>query len=91
MSIDENIELIPKKKYIAFKSQRDFIDILPQKNKIKFWLNLMKGQLNDLNSLARDVSNVGHWGNGDYEFSFSKSEELPSLLLLIKQSYEKNS
>ena len=34
--------------------------ILPQKNKIKFWLNLSKGQLKDPNNLARDVSKIGH-------------------------------
>ncbi|MBU1245407.1 MAG: DUF5655 domain-containing protein [Nanoarchaeota archaeon] len=90
LSIDENIEVIPKKKYIAFKSDRNFVDILPQKSKIKFWLNLSKGQLKDVDSIARDVSSVGHWGNGDYEVSFSNSEELPVLLSLIKQSYEKN-
>jgi predicted transport protein len=90
LSIDENIEVIPKKKYIAFKADRNFVDILPQKSKIKFWLNLTKGQLKDIDSITRDVSNVGHWGNGDYEVSFSNSEELPVLLSLIKQSYEKN-
>lgn len=90
LSIDENIEVIPKKKYIAFKADRNFVDILPQKNKIKFWLNLSKGQLKDIDSIARDVSKVGHWGNGDYEVSFSNSEELPVLLSLIRQSYEKN-
>jgi len=90
LSIDENIEVIPKKKYVAFKADRNFVDILPQKSKIKFWLNLSKGQLKDIDSITRDVSNVGHWGNGDYEVSFSNSEELPFLLSLIKQSYEKN-
>ncbi|MFH1591446.1 MAG: DUF5655 domain-containing protein [archaeon] len=90
LSIDENIEVISKKKYIAFKADRNFVDLLPQKNKIKFWLNLSKGQLKDIDSITRDVSNVGHWGNGDYEVSFSNSEELPVLLSLIKQSYEKN-
>lgn len=90
LSIDENIEMIPKKKYIAFKSNKNFVDVLPQKKKIKFWLNLSKGQLKDINSIARDVSNVGHWGNGDYEVSFSNSEELLVVLSLIKQSYEKN-
>lgn len=91
LSIDENVEVIPKKKYIAFKAERNFVDVLPQKNKIKFWLNLSKGQLKDAESIARDVSDVGHWGNGDYEVSFSNSDELPVLLSLIKQSYEKNS
>ncbi|MBU0460089.1 MAG: hypothetical protein KJ771_04740 [Nanoarchaeota archaeon] len=91
LTIDENIEVIPKKKYIAFKSQRNFIDILPQKNQIKFWLNLNKGQLDDSKEVARDISNIGHWGNGDYEIIFSSIEDLPYLITLIKQSYDKNS
>lgn len=91
LSIDDSVELIPKKKYIAFKAERNFIDILPQKNKIKLWLNLSKGELSDPNKFARDVSEVGHWGNGDYEIHLSHSEELSYLLTLVKQSYEKNS
>jgi len=91
IALDESIESIPKKKYIAFKSQRNFVDILPQKNKIKFWLNLNKGQLNDPKAIARDVSKVGHWGNGDYEIHLSSADELPDLIALIKQSYDKNS
>jgi predicted transport protein len=41
--------------------------------------------------IARDVSNKGHWGNGDYEINFSNGDELPYLMTLIKQSYEENS
>ncbi len=91
LSIDDSVEVIPKKKYIAFKAERNFIDILPQKKKIKLWLNLSMGQLNDPKKISRDVSGVGHWGNGDYEMHLSTSEELLYLLTLIKQSYEKNS
>ena len=91
LSIDDNIEIVPKKKYIAFKSQRNFVDIRPQKNQIKIWLNLTKGQLNDTSGIMRDVSNVGHWGNGDYELVFSSKDNLHYIMTLIKQSYEKNS
>jgi predicted transport protein len=91
LSVDNSIEIIPKKKYIAFKSERNFIDVLPQKNKIKAWLNLSKGKLNDPNKIVRDVSEIGHWGNGDYEVHLSSSDEIPYLLSLIKQSYESNS
>ncbi len=91
LSIGNSVEVIPKKKYIAFKAERNFIDVLPQKNKIKIWLNLSRGQLNDPNKFTRDVSEVGHWGNGDYEMHLSTSDELSYLFTLIKQSYEKNS
>ena len=29
---------------------------------------MKKGNLNDPNKLTRDVSSVGHWGNGDYNY-----------------------
>ncbi|NCC71054.1 hypothetical protein EOM09_05725 [bacterium] len=90
MLFNEKIDVVPKKHYIAFKIEKNFVDILPQKNKIKLWLNLSKGKLKDINSITRDVSNVGHWGNGDYEISFSKSNELPIIISLIKQSYDIN-
>ncbi|MFZ3168718.1 MAG: DUF5655 domain-containing protein [Candidatus Methanoperedens sp.] len=91
LAIDENIKVIPRGNYIGFDSQRNFVGILPQKRKLKIWLNLGKGQLNDPNKIARDVSNLGHWGNGDYEINFSPGDELLYLMTLIKQSYEKNS
>lgn len=90
LNFDEKIEVIPKKKYIAFKASSNFIDVLPQKNKIKFWLNMPKGNLKDPYKLGRDVSEIGHWGNGDYEFSINSSADFINIMPLIKQSYERN-
>ena len=90
LSLDDKIEVVPKKKYIAFKASSNIIDVLPQKEKIKFWLNIPKGKLNDPNNISRDVSEIGHWGNGDYEFSINSSSDFINLMPLIKQSYEIN-
>jgi len=90
LSLDDKIEVVPKKKYIAFKASSNIIDVLPQKEKIKFWLNIPKGKLNDPNNISRDVSKIGHWGNGDYEFSINSSSDFINLMPLIKQSYEIN-
>ncbi|MGH9953361.1 MAG: hypothetical protein ACRD5J_17215 [Nitrososphaeraceae archaeon] len=51
---------------------------------------MKKGTLNDLKNMTRDVSNVGHWGNGDYEVKISKPTDIGYLLSLIRQSYDKN-
>lgn len=59
LSLGDKIEVVPKKKYIAFKASSNFIDVLPQKSKIKFWLNIPKGELNDHYNISRDVSEVG--------------------------------
>lgn len=89
LNLDE-LELKPKKKYIAFVSGSNVVDIHIQKNALKMWLNLQQGDLDDPKEIARDVSSVGHWGNGDYEIVMRTDEELEYILSLIKQSLKKN-
>jgi predicted transport protein len=91
LSIDDNIRVEPKKHYIAFITKTNFTDIEIHKKELKIYLNLKKGSLNDNKNLASDVSNVGHWGNGDYMVRVNNNTDLDYLLTLIKQSYEKNS
>ena len=89
LNLDE-LEVKPKKKYIAFVSGSNVVDIHIQKNALKMWLNLQQGDLNDPKEIARDVSSVGHWGNGDYEIVMRTDEEMEYILSLINQSLKKN-
>ena len=89
LNLDE-LEVKPKKKYIAFVSGSNVVDIHIQKNALKMWLNLQQGDLDDPKEIARDVSSVGHWGNGDYEIVIRTDEEMEYILSLIKQSLKKN-
>lgn len=50
-----------------------------------------KGEFDDPKSMTRDVSEVGHWGNGDYQELGESSEKLDYLMTLTKQSYSKHS
>jgi predicted transport protein len=43
-----------------------------------------------LQKIARDISNIGHWGNGDYEVKFRESNDIGYILSLVRQSYEVN-
>jgi len=86
-----DIQLKATKKYIAFQSNRNVVDIVIQKRVIKLWINLKKGTLDDPKELMRDVSNIGHWGNGEYEASITFDTDIDYLLSLIRQSYIKNS
>jgi predicted transport protein len=47
--------------------------------------------LDDPKKMARDVSEVGHWGNGDYQVLVESNEEFDYLMTLIKQSFAKHS
>lgn len=51
---------------------------------------MRKGELNYPMGKARDVSKIGHWGNGDYEISVDTATDLDYVMYLIKQSYERN-
>jgi predicted transport protein len=91
LSLGDNIEVRPRKLYIGFVAGTNFVDVRPQKSHLKLWINLPKGALDDPKKMVRDVSDVGHWGNGDYQVIVESSEKLDYLMTLIKQSYSKHS
>ena len=86
----DNIEIKPTKLYVAFVADSNVVDVQIQHNRLKMWLNLAKGDLDDPKNLTRDVSNVGHWGNGHYELKIDDDENLEYVVSLIKQSLKKN-
>lgn len=86
----DGIDIKPNKKYIAFISGSNIVDITIQKKALKMWINLYKGELDDAKGISRDVANIGHWGNGDYEIQIKDDENLEYIMSLIKQSYKKN-
>ena len=51
---------------------------------------MKKGTLNDPQNVSRDVTTVGHHGNGDYELTLKDSSNLGHVLSLIRQSYDRN-
>jgi predicted transport protein len=86
----DNLEVKPKKYYIAFVATFNVVDICIQRTGLKIWLNLAKGQLDDPKGICRDVSKTGHWGNGDYELSMQSDEDLEYIMSLVKQSIKAN-
>lgn len=93
LSLDESIIEEAKAKYIAYKTSTNFTDIHLQQSGVKIYLNVKSGQLNDPQSLARDLTKpkpVGHWGNGNYEVKLEKESDLEKVFALIKQSYDLN-
>ena len=91
MALDDSIVEESKAKYIAFKLSTNFVDVTIYKNSLKLFLNMHKGELNDPQGIARDVSEIGHWGNGDYEIVIKDKSEIDYVFDLIKQSYQYNS
>jgi len=91
LNFGDDISLNPRKHFIGFKTQGNtFCDIVFLNKGLKIFLNLKSGELEDLKGIARDVSNIGHWGNGAYEIKINNSDEIEYVLSLIKQAYKKN-
>ncbi|MCB0751129.1 MAG: hypothetical protein KDC52_06625 [Ignavibacteriae bacterium] len=91
INLDDNISYQAKKQTIGFKIENNiFCDVVILAKSLKIYLNLKSGDLKDEKNLARDVSNVGHWGNGSYEIKMKDTEDLEYILSLIKQSLKLN-
>ncbi len=90
LELGDSITIKPRKQYIGYKGRTNFCDIVIQQKKLVLSLNVRKGELDDPKNITRDVSNRGHWGNGDYEIHFSDETQINYILDLIQQSYEKN-
>lgn len=87
LNIADDITIKPRKLYIAYIRKTNFCDINVQKNQIKIWLNIEKGKLSDSKEIARDVSRIGHHGNGDYEITINSDSDIEYVVSLIRQSY----
>ena len=85
LNLTDGIEILPQKYYIAFKKGSNISDIEIQKKSLKIFINAKKGTLDDPKGLVKDVSNIGHRGNGDYQIQIENDKDLEYIMSLIKQ------
>ncbi|ABW68042.1 GmrSD restriction endonuclease domain-containing protein [Desulfosudis oleivorans] len=77
------------KLYVAYKAETNFVDVVPQAKRLRLSLNMPFADITDPRGICKDVSGLGRWGNGDVEVGFSSMEELPYLMGLVRQSFER--
>ncbi len=77
------------KLYIAYKAETNFVDVEPQSRRLRLSLNMSFHEIQDPKGLCKDVTNLGRWGNGDVEVGLSSLAELPYVIGLVRQSFEK--
>lgn len=86
LALSPDLEITPQKLYIAFKrGKNNIVSIHLQNKSLKMWINAKKGFLDDPKNITKDVSQLGHWGTGDYEIIVSDSKYLEYIMSLIKQ------
>jgi predicted transport protein len=89
MSLDPCVSQEFLKHYVAFKAETNFMDIVPQAKRLMVMLNMSFSELDDPKKMAKDVTKIGRWGNGDVEVPFESLQELPYVIGLVRQSLER--
>ncbi len=89
MNIDSSVYEEYKKLYIAYKSSTNFVDIVPQKSRLRLSLNIPFSIIIDPKGYCKDITDLGRWGNGDVEVSFENINQLDDVMELIEQAFDK--
>jgi predicted transport protein len=89
MNIDSSVNEEFKKLYIAYKSVTNFVDVVPQKSRLRLSLNMAYPDIIDPKGLCKDVSGLGRWGNGDVEIGLSNVNQLDDVMELVQQAFDK--
>ncbi len=77
------------KQYVAYKAETNFVDVVPQAKRLLLTLNMAYPDVIDPKGLCRDVTEIGHSGNGDVGVGLASIEELPYVMGLIRQSLQR--
>jgi predicted transport protein len=85
LNLGDDIEIKPQKFYVAFKKDGNIACLEMQKKKMKIYIGAKVGTLDDARGLVKDVSNVGHYGTGDYEIQVTNDNDIEYIMSLIKQ------
>ncbi len=89
IALGDNVEETPLKLYVAYKTTRNFCEAQIQNSQIKIFLDIPLKDLQDSNKVARDVSEIGHWGTGDTQIVLNSLDDIEYAISLIHQSYER--
>jgi uncharacterized protein with ParB-like and HNH nuclease domain/predicted transport protein len=77
------------KLYVAYKSETNFVDVVPQVKRLRLSLNTSFHEIEDPKKMCKDVTGLGRWGNGDVEVGLASMGELPYVMGLVRQAFEK--
>jgi predicted transport protein len=88
LTFGNDIEMRPKKHYIAFRRKQGFVSFIFSKSKLKACLNIKIDMLQDPLKKSRDVEGIGHYSTGKREIITSSIKiSVPSTLESFSSSF----
>lgn len=86
LNIDDSIVLKPTKLYIGFnRGRKSIVSIKLQKRSLLLWMNADPDMFNDAKKIIKDVTNIGHHGNGNSQIQISNSDNIGYIEDLLKE------
>jgi predicted transport protein len=89
MKLDPEVSETFLKYWIAYKVNTNFVDVVPKAKGLRLSINMRYPEISDPAGMTEDISEKGRWGNGDVSVHYRRLEDLPYIMGLIRQSYEK--
>lgn len=89
LAIDPDISETFLKHWIAYKAETNFVDVVPKAKGLRLSINMKYKEIIDPKGITEDISGKGRWGNGEVSVHFRNLDELPYVMTLIRQSYQK--
>lgn len=89
MDIDESVEESPKKFYVAYKVAQNFVCVETSNHKITLFLKLNPKDFKPLPENSRDVTDIGHYGTGNFEYTIKASADMKKAKELIQLAFER--
>lgn len=92
INLGDDIQEKTLKHYIAFKRIKNFacIEIHPKSNAILVYLKVNLEEVVFKEGFSRDVTNIGHFGTGNFEIRFTEDKQFDEIQKYIIESYERN-
>ncbi len=88
VSLDSSIEETPKKFYIAYKTSKNFVCLQTYKKKLTLYLKLNPEEIQPLPKQGRNVSEIGHYGTGDFELVLKDDVDFEETKNYINEAYK---
>lgn len=89
MGLDSAMEQNPKKFYVAYKISQNIVCMEIQKQNIRLFLKLKPADISDPPDIYRDVSDIGHYGTGNVEFTVKSEQDTDIVKPYIDMAYRK--
>jgi uncharacterized protein with ParB-like and HNH nuclease domain/predicted transport protein len=88
-NLDSGVVEEVRKQYVAYRFSSNFVEVVPQLNELKLYLDIAIDELDDPAALGRDVTGIGRWGTGSVEARLATFDQLEPVMALIRQAFDR--